>query len=372
MAPIRVLHNIVSLDMGGIETAVMNLYRHIDKEKVVFDFLVHRPTEGFYEKEIRSYGGKIYRTPTFHPLKMKPYEDGCMEVFRNHPEYKVFHSHQELNLWALQYAKKAGIPCRIAHTHNAKTVINLKYFFFLYEKLFIKQACTDMFMCAVPAGEWIYGKKAVRNGDVHLIKNGIEADRFRYSEDVRREIREELDFGDKIVIGHAGRFMQQKNHMFLLEIFRKIHDRNPNTVLALCGEGRLEADIRRKVKELDLEEHVRFLGIRPDLNRLYQGFDLLLFPSLWEGLPMTAMEAQTSGLPILMSDVITPEVEITPCVKKMSLKESADAWAETALAFIASHVRCDEYQRIVDAGFDIKETAKWWQNYYLEKYGVTE
>lgn len=372
MAPIRVLHNIVSLDMGGIETAVMNLYRHIDKEKVVFDFLVHRPTEGFYEKEIRSYGGKIYRTPRFNPLKMGRYRRSNMKILREHPEYKVFHSHQELNLWTLKYAKKAGIPCRIAHAHNGKTVVNLKYFFFLYERLFIKRHCTDMFMCSGLAGEWRYGKKAVESGEARLSKNGIEADRFRYNEDVRREVRQELGLSDKIVIGHAGRFAQPKNHMFLLEIFRKILDRNSDAVLVLCGEGKLEEDIRRKVKELQLEEHVHFLGVRPDMDRVYQGFDLFLLPSLWEGLPVVGIEAQTSGLPMLMSDVITDEAVVTSGVMKMSLKQSADAWAETALEMIRTHERQDEYQRIVDAGFDVKETAQWWQNYYLEKYGITE
>ena len=218
----------------------------------------------------------------------------------------------------------------------------------------------------------IYGKEDY-NALLELVRstcaeNGIEVERFRYNEEVRREVRRELNVEDKIVIGHAGRFMQQKNHMFLLDIFRKIHDRNPDTVLLLCGEGRLEEDIRRKVKELELEDHVRFLGVRPDMDRMYQGFDLFLLPSLWEGLPVVGIEAQTSGLPILMSDVITPEVEVTPCVKKLSLKTSPEVWAQTALDMIREHQRQDEYQRIVDAGFDIRETAKWWQNYYLEKY----
>ena len=248
------------------------------------------------------------------------------------------------------------------------SLCNLKFFFFLYEKLFIKRHCTDMFMCSTLAGEWSYGKKAVQDGRVRMSKNGIEVERFRYNEEVRREVRRELNVEDKIVIGHAGRFMQQKNHMFLMDIFRKIHDRNPDTVLLLCGEGRLEEDIRRKVKELELEDHVRFLGVRPDMDRMYQGFDLFLLPSLWEGLPVVGIEAQTSGLPILMSDVITPEVEVTPCVKKLSLKTSPEVWAQTALDMIREHQRQDEYQRIVDAGFDIRETAKWWQNYYLEKY----
>ena len=272
MEPIRVLHNIVLMDTGGIETLVMNLYRHIDREQLLFDFLVHRPQEGFYEPEIKSYGGKIFRTQPFNPLKTAGFKRECMEVFENHPEYKVLHAHQELNLWPLEYAHKAGIPTRIAHSHNAKTVVNLKYFFFRYEKLFIKKHCTDMFMCSTPAGEWSFGKKAVADGKVRFIKNGIETDRFKFDEKTRREVREELGVGDKTVIGHVGRFMQQKNHTFLLEIFSVIHKKNPNTVLALCGEGRLEDEIRQKAKELNIDDSVIFLGVRKDTNRHYQAY----------------------------------------------------------------------------------------------------
>ncbi|HRN39183.1 MAG TPA: glycosyltransferase family 1 protein, partial [Ruminococcus bromii] len=121
MEPIRVLHNIVLMDAGGIETLVMNLYRHIDKEQILFDFLVHRPQEGYYEKEIREYGGKVYRTRPFNPLHMREYKKECMNILTSHPEYKVFHVHQELGLWTLDYAHQAGIPTRIAHAHNAKT-----------------------------------------------------------------------------------------------------------------------------------------------------------------------------------------------------------------------------------------------------------
>lgn len=153
MEPIRVLHNIVLMDAGGIETLVMNLYRHIDKEQILFDFLVHRPQEGYYEKEIREYGGKVYRTRPFNPLHMREYKKECMNILTSHPEYKVFHVHQELGLWTLDYAHQAGIPTRIAHAHNAKTVVNLKYFFFLYEKcssktlhgyVYVLKACRRM------------------------------------------------------------------------------------------------------------------------------------------------------------------------------------------------------------------------------------
>ena len=246
MEPIRVLHNIALLDKGGIETLVMNLYRHIDRERLLFDFLVHRPQEGFYEKEIREYGGKVYRTIPFNPLRINQFKKECMEVFTQHPEYKVFHAHQELSLWTLDYAHQVGIPTRICHSHNAKTTVNLKYFFFLYEKMFIKKHCTDMFMCSQPAGEWIFGKKTVANGDVKFINGIIETEKFKYNEEVRREVRQQFGIGDKVVIGHIGRYMQQKNHMFLLEIFSNIYKKNPNTVLFLCGNGVLEDDIKKR------------------------------------------------------------------------------------------------------------------------------
>ncbi|EKC69518.1 capsular polysaccharide biosynthesis protein, partial [human gut metagenome] len=168
---------------------------------------------------------------------------------------------------------QAGIPTRIAHAHNAKTVVNLKYFFFLYEKMFIKKHCTDMFMCSKPAGEWLFGKQAVQDGKVKYINNSIETDRFKYNEQTRRDMREKLGVGDKIVIGHVGRFAQPKNHTFILDVFNEIHRMNKNTVLVLCGEGKLEDDIKAKTKALGLENDVIFTGVM-DTSVLYQALDL--------------------------------------------------------------------------------------------------
>ncbi len=371
MQPVRVLHNIVLMDTGGIETLVINLYKHIDRERLQFDFLVHRPQEGYYEKQIRDYGGKVFRTCPYNPLHTNQFKKECMEVLENHPEYKVFHAHQELNLWTLRYAQQAGIPTRIAHSHNAKTVINLKYFFLLYEKAFIKKHCTDMFMCSPAAGEWSFGKKAVADGRVKFVKGIIETDRFKYDEQVRREVREELGVGNKTVIGHIGRFMQQKNHMFLLEIFSQIHKKNPNTVLILCGNGRLENDIKKRAHELGLENDIIYTGVVGGVNvqtcRLYQAFDLYLFPSLWEGLPLTGIEAQTSGLPILMSDVIAPETIVTDNVTQLSLKQNAEAWADKALDILSNFKRTDCQPQVKKAGFDVRDTAEWLQSFYIER-----
>lgn len=367
MEPIRVLHEDVILDPGGIEALLMNLYRHIDRERLQFDFMVHRPEEGFYEKEVAQLGGQIYRTPPFNPFHYGAYKKAVNAILQSHPEYKVFHCHAELNLWPLKYAAKLGIPTRIAHSHNAKTVVNLKYFFFLYEKMFIKNYCTDMFMCSTPAGEWSYGKKTVQSGKVKFIKNGVEVEKFRFSETVRREVRRELNLGDRIAVGHVGRFMQQKNHTFLLDIFNKMHKKNPNTILLLVGEGRLEDDIKEKVNQLHLQDSVKFLGVRDDVHRLLQAFDLFLFPSLWEGLPLTGVEAQAAGLPVLMSDVITPEVYLVKHLCTCSLQDSAETWAEKALDLYSGYTRRDCGREIIDAGFDIQTTADWLQNFYIER-----
>ncbi len=370
MEPIRVLQEDVVLDRGGIEALLMNVYRNIDKSLVQFDFLVHRPHRADHEDEVESLGGKIYHTPGYSPVPpaYNKYKNGMIKVFREHPEYKVLHAHTELNGWPLKFAAKCGIPTRIAHAHNSQSNINLKYFFFRYEKLWLKKYATDMFMCSTPAGEWFYGKETVASGKVKFIKNGIDSDLYRFNSDERAAVRRELNLGDSTVFCHVGRFMQQKNHPFLIEIFREIQRKNPNTVLVMAGDGPGREDCEKKAKEYGIYENTRFLGVRNDVNRVLQGADLFLFPSLWEGLPLTAIEAQAAGLPVVMTDVITPESVITNSVLTCSLKDSAEKWAETALNLAANHKRYDTQSEVIAAGFDIKETARFLQDFYLERH----
>ena len=376
MEPIRVLHENVIMDPGGIEALLMNVYRHIDRDKVQFDFMVHRPDHAFYEDEIESLGGKIYRTPKFSPIpgQYQSYMGSVEKILKEHPEYKVLHAHAELNLWPLMIAKKLGVPTRIAHSHNAKTSVNLKYFFFLYEKARIKKYCTDMFMCSTPAGIWTFGEEAVKSGKVKFIKNGIETERFAYNEEIRAAKRRELGLGDKFVVGHVGGkaktwdLRQQKNHTFLVDIFNEIYKRNPNSMLMLVSDGRLMDEIKSKVHVLGLDGSVLFLGNRGDVNELMQAMDVFLFPSLWEGLPLTGVEAQTAGLPVVMSDVITSEVCITDNVYRMALDKTAEEWADKVLGAYENHTRKNVQKQIVDAGFDIRTTAQWLQEFYLRRY----
>lgn len=374
MEPIRVLHETVIMDPGGIEGLLMNVYRHIDRTQVQFDFMVHRPERAFYEDEIERLGGRIYRTARFSPFpgQYQAYMRATEKILREHPEYKVLHAHAELNLWPLMAAEKAGIPTRIAHSHNARTGINLKYFFLLYEKAGIKNYCTHMFMCSTPAGIWSFGRRAVASGDVKLIKNGIETEKFSFDRQLRMKKRQELGLKDQFAVGHVGRFMRQKNHTFLIDIFAAIHKKNPNSVLLLAGDGRLMEEIQNKVRALGLERWVMFLGNRRDVNELMQAMDVFLFPSLWEGLPLTGIEAQAAGLPVVMSDVITDEVRITDHVYTVSLKEPAEVWADKVLSVRGEDGRENTRKQIIDAGFDIRSTAAWLQDFYLDAYQRAE
>lgn len=368
MEPIRVLQENVIMDPGGIESLLMNLYRHIDRDVVQFDFMLHRSQKGTFDDEIESMGGRIYRTEPFNPFHHQKYMKSMESVLREHPEYKIIHAHSELNYWPLKEAKKIGVPVRIAHSHNARSTINLKYFFLNYEKLFIKKAATDLFMCSTIAGEWSYGTKAVADGKCVFLKNGIEVEKYAYNKEKRSEVRSKMGFGNKLVIGHIGRFMQQKNHSFLIDIFKNVHDKYPKSVLILVSEGRLMDEIKNKVNSLGLTDAVQFLGFRDDVHELMQAMDVFVLPSLWEGLPFTLVESQSAGLPSVISDVISDEAIVTNVITKVSLKEKADKWADVILDIYQNTNRKDISDQVRDAGFDIVNTAKWLQEFYVKRY----
>ena len=372
MKPIRILQENVIMNPGGIESLLMNLYRHIDREVVQFDFMLHRPQRGAFDDEIERMGGKIYRTEAFDPFRYGAYISSMKKVFAEHPEYRIVHAHSELNYWPLKLAKELGVPIRIAHSHNARCALNLKYFFLCYEKLFIKSVATELFMCSKLAGEWSYGKRAIAGGKCVFLKNGIEVEKYTYSERKRAEIRRFMGVTDKLVIGHVGRFMQQKNHTFLIDIFKALHNKCPESVLLLISEGRLLDEIKRKVHRLGLENSVYFLGFRNNVHELMQAMDVFVLPSLWEGLPFTLIESQSAGLPSVISDVISDEAVITNLITKVSLKRPAEEWAEAILKSYKNTRRRNTSEQVRAAGFDIIHTAKWIQNYYIQKYRGAE
>lgn len=360
--PIRVLHIVTTMNRGGLETMLMNYYRHIDRKKVQFDFLVHREEESDYEKEIILLGGKVFRLSKLNPFSIH-YRNELYNFFHGHLEYQIVHVHQDcLSSIALKEAFRCKIPIRIAHSHNARQDLNLKYIIKYYFMKHIPKYATHLFACGKDAGDWMFCGK-----DYMILNNAINATKFSYNIEKRREIRNSLNLVDETVIGHIGRFDKQKNHDFLIEVFNQVNRLDRNTRLCLVGQGKLEKEIKEKVKKLGLYDKVLFLGKRDDINELLQAMDVFVFPSLFEGLPVTVIEAQASGLPIIKSENVSKQCVITPNVFTLSLNDSPLKWAQKILEINKVFNRKDTAQYIINNHYDINENAKWFENFYLNE-----
>lgn len=366
MEPLRVLQIVTVMNRGGLETMLMNYYRQIDHSKIQFDFMVHRYEKGHYDDEILSLGGKIYRMPRIRPGNYLKYFKLLDEFFDTHSDYKVVHSHiNENSSFVLRAAKHAGVPCRIAHSHLSDLGLDLKLPFRLYARSMMNDNPNNYFACSENAGKWLFGNRFSGSGDVKVLKNAVNVSDFKFSDTARNEIRSALGAGDKLVVGHIGRFNKQKNHVFLIDIFKAVHDKNPNSLLVMVGEGDLRPVIERKVKELGLTSAVCFLGVRGDIPKLMQAMDVFLFPSLFEGLPVVMVEAQAAGLRCVVSDSITRESDVTGIVEFLSLKDSPETWADRVMSL--PDVRLDTSELMRKSGYDTATMAKWLTDYYLNQ-----
>ena len=365
--PIRVLNMFTIMDRGGAETMVMNYYRHIDRTKVQFDFLVHRQQRGAYDDEIEALGGRIYRMCPVYPQNFARYKRDLRGFFQAHSEYKIIHSHMsELGYFAFREAERQGVPVRICHAHNAPHGFDAKMFIRTYFKKRMMPYLTHLFMCGEESGKWLYGEK--NKSRFIMLNNAIDAAVYSFDASKREEMRRQLGLTGELVIGHVGRFNPQKNHPFLLDIFAALLKKEPNAVLLLVGGGADMPKIQAKAQELGIAERVRFLGVRSDVADLMQAMDVFVFPSLYEGLPVTMVEAQASGLPCIISDKVPPECILTEgLVNIMPLSASPEAWAEKILAKRAIP-RTDRRAEIAAHGFDVSTEAVKLQEFYLKAY----
>lgn len=370
MDTIRVLQVLGRLDRGGAETMLMNLYRNMDRNRVQFDFVLHTQEECAYSEEVRRLGGRIYSVPAFHGKNLCAYRRAWKELLAAHPEYRILHSHiRSSAALYLGIAKRYHMRVLI-HSHNTSSGRGAGAAVKTLLQLPLRYQADYLFACGRMAGEWLYGKKACRSQKFRLLPNAIEMERFRYQIGQRRMIRCQMQVQDKLVFGHVGRLEEQKNHRFLLEIFELIYKKRQDAALWLIGAGVLEEELRLLVKEKKLEEAVFFLGNREDVPVLMQGMDCFVFPSLFEGLPVTLIETQAAGLPAVISDRITPEVDVTKLIHRISLKEGAKVWAEraAALAEAARESREKENGKIQRelraAGYDITESSRWLEQFY--------
>jgi glycosyltransferase involved in cell wall biosynthesis len=255
----------------------------------------------------------------------------------------------------------------IAHSHSTSSGSGLAAVVKdILQKPLKSNSVDHLFACSEAAGEWLFGSKNMNA--VSILKNSIDANKFVYNEITRVQVRRNLAIDQRFVIGHVGSFIEPKNHMFLIDIFKEIHEKNNKSVLMLVGRGELSEKVTLKVKELGLEDSVMFMGIRTDIPELLQAMDVFLFPSLYEGLPLTLVEAQAAGLIVIASDKITEEINLTNLVKFISLERPASYWAEKLFQYTNSYKRRNTHEKICEAGYDVKENAKWLEEFYLNEY----
>ena len=365
--PIRILHVIGKMDRAGAETLIMNLYRNINRGKVQFDFVVHSQKEGDYDQEIKSLGGRIFYMPNYSPANIIGYKRAWNEFLKKNHEYKIIHGHLgSVASIYLGVAKKYGL-FTIAHSHNTYSKFSIKQLTYQISSYPTRYIADYFFACSAAAGRERYGSKVIRRKNYKILANAIQFDDFEYSENTRKKVRNSLGIRGKFVVGHVGRFNTQKNHEFLIEIFREIRKKKDNAVLLLVGVGEEQSKIYNKVEKYGMLEDVKFLGLRDDIPQLLQAFDIFLFPSMYEGLPVALIEAQAASLPCVVSSVITEEVDIkADLIGFVTLDSSLAVWADKVIAF-GNKERKSTRNSIEKSGYNIIEVAKWLQEFYIQK-----
>jgi glycosyltransferase involved in cell wall biosynthesis len=360
MKPTRILHVIGGMHRAGIETWLMHVYRRIDRSRFNFDFLVHTTDECGYDSEIRSLGGTII--PCMHPSQPRAYSKNFRRILQEHGPFDVVHSHVHyFSGFVMKLAHHAGVPARIIHSHNDTTPVDSNAGITRKMYLRLMEHWTNAFATAglaasLRAASSFFGQNWRADGRWSLLYYGIDFAPFNQAVN-QHAVREELGLPrDAFVIGHVGRFHEQKNHEFLIEIFSHIAARDCRAHLLLLGEGPLEADVRSQVSKLGLTQRVTFAGVRSDVPRVMAGaMDLFLFPSRYEGLGLVLVEAQAAGLPCVASDVIPPEADVVQALcRRMSLNQTASAWADRVLGMQAPAIsRSDALAVVEQSHFNI-------------------
>ncbi|MBE5859894.1 MAG: glycosyltransferase family 1 protein [Butyrivibrio sp.] len=418
--PIRILHVFGKLGLGGAESRIMDLYRHIDRSRVQFDFLVHSEAEAtgkkcptsdelmlvrepdYFDAAVKKLGGNIYCVPRFHGTNARDYKNALRMFFMQHRgEWKMIQGHMTSTAAIyLPIAKSCAIPVTIAHARSAGVDPGIKGMVtkMIRRPLASQDTCDFRFACTENAARAVFGDNLTDKGLVEIIPNAIDLRRFVYNEEVRKKIRHELGLSNAIVIGHVGRFHFAKNHEFLLRVFAAFmnilnHDdansfsmlHGMRIKLMMLGEGSLMDDMKKLAHDLHIGDYCIFCGNRSNANEYYQAMDYFLFPSRYEGLPGTVVEAQAAGLQCLVSDSITTEVDITPLVSRLSLDEDPSVWARKMLNDLMlsgigqeEEFETDEVLPVGDrqassepviemikkAGFDVKTQAQRMQLFY--------
>lgn len=364
---IRVLQVFGCMDRGGAEAMIMELYRHIDRKKLQFDFVVHTERKCAFDDEIESLGGRIFRVPHFSGLQILEYRKSWKKLLSDHPEWQIVHGHMRSTAAIyLSEAKKQG-RYTIAHSHNTSSGKGLQNIVKNALQKGIKKNADYYMACSEAAGKWLFGEEITKGKNYTILKNAIDTSKFEYDENIRKKVRNNLKIEDRIVLGHIGSFLsEQKNQSFLLQIYKEVKAIEPNSILVMVGDGPLRKNIEKQAEELGLSNDVIFTGVRSDVNELIQAMDVFVFPSFFEGLPVTLVEVQTSGLPCVISDRVPVETIITKdLVTVKSLETSSKEWAKHIISRL-NEPRLSRIEEVKEHGYDIVETAKWLDSFYIQ------
>lgn len=363
---VKVLYFVDRMLRGGIQTFVIENLKHMDKKNLQIDFLLLDDGKVYeLEEELRNLGSTVYKLEGIWlkaPWDFVKYCRAIDKFFKEHHDYKVVHMHSSSkNFMVLKKAKQYGIKIRVAHSHNIDFQSKNK-FKIIIGNLFkrpLKKYATHYFACSKLAGEWLFG-----NEKVTVIHNAVDYKKFKFNEMKRNELRKELGIENKLVIGNVGRFTNQKNHTFLIDIFEEIHKQNKNAVLMLVGNGEKEEEIRKKVEHLELQNNVLFLGFKNNVNEYMWTMDCFVFPSVFEGLGLVLIEAQAIGMKCFTSkDVVPKEAQVSELLEYISLEKTAKEWAEIILK--KDLTRIDIKQDLEDKKYLIEQTAEELEKFYL-------
>lgn len=376
--PIRVLCLFTIMNRGGAETMCMNLYRNIDRDKVQFDFLVYYPQRGQYEDEIERLGGRVFRITHLDVRNLPRHISDARAFFKKHPEFRIVHNHMgENGAFICAAAKESGINTIIYHSHTdrgkvlsnpfAKKTQNKSLF---SKKQFMLNTLYPIAVrnstCFIACGEnaaRVFRKKADK---AMILNNSIDLEKFCFNEEKRVQKRKEMNCKDKLIIGNVARINDNKNQRFAIEVMKEVLKKDASAELWLIGDGNRKQELSNMVVDDGYEGNIKFLGIRSDINELMQAMDVFVFPSISEGLPVSCIEAQATGLPCVFSDGFDPNTVVTDNCKVLSLEAPIDQWSSAILSF-RHFIRRDMSEKVRESGYDIKESAKKMEKFYLSR-----
>lgn len=359
---IRVLQVYPQMNNAGTERVIMNLYENIDLEKVQFDFLVEK--QGELDEKIRNMGGRVYYLPSDGNYGKK-----LKQFFKEHPEYRVIHTHTHGNMGTvLKIAKKCGVECRIAHSHNARNDLpKIAAFIKRISSINIERNANYFFACSENAAKWLFPYKAKQ---CRILYNGIQLKDYLFDKRARESVRDRMQIDEQeFVMIHVGRFARQKNHEYLVKILETYNRQFPdNWKILLVGVGPLQDEIKRQVVDKKLDNHVVFLDNRTDVNKLLSAADMFVFPSLHEGLGIVVIEAQASGIPCIVSDAVPVEADMEiGLLHTMSLRDAPEKWVDVINENKMNAQNRESYRDDILRGkYNIETIAAQMQQFYME------